>query len=150
MTRDDAVKIVGYLNAAYPTNKLDDAAAGVFINFIGPLDFESCRWAVKKWIQNEKWFPSISELTDVTRQEMQRRGTERPALPEGGRFLSREENKARLKQIQDQIAASTGPLFSSRTRQAGLGREPGASPPGVQPAPPAPRSRPSRGSTESS
>lgn len=148
MTKDEAVTIVGYLNAAYPNNKMDDSAGLVYVTFLLDLDFECCRYAIKQWIQREKWFPTVADIAQATRAEMRRvmpQGVLK-ALEPGGRTLTREENLERLRGIQDQIKKAKGPLFNPRTREAGLAQ--GA--PGAPPAPPAPRSPSPPASTESS
>lgn len=140
MTRDEAIRIIGYLNAGYPTNKVDDSSAVVYLSFLEDLDFECCRYAVKQWIRNEKWFPSVAEIHAATRAEQRR--VNPPGVMraiEGGRTLTREENLARLAEIQDQIKKAKGPLFNPRTRAAGLEAEGRAAE--APPAPPAPRSR---------
>lgn len=143
MTKDEAVVIVGYLNAAYPANKMDDSSAVVYVAFLQDLDFECCRYAVKQWIRREKWFPTVADIASATKAEMRRLNPEGVVRAiEQGRTLTREENLARLAEIQAQIKKSTGPLFNPRTRQAALG-----SAAEVQPAPPAPRSRSGRSSS---
>lgn len=121
MTKDEAATILGYLNAAYPTNRADDSTGVVYLAFLQDLDFECCRYAVKQWIKREKWFPSVAEIAAATKAEMRRINPPGVvAAIERGHTLTREENLARLAEVQEQVRRSAPP--AERVRRSPSGR----------------------------
>ena len=97
MTRDEALRVLAVLIAAYPTITLTRESIAIYADAISDLAFADAMLGTKKLIRTNKYFPSIAELREATRNthrmdgdsawalvldEIRRVGAQRiPALP---------------------------------------------------------------------
>jgi len=65
MTRQEALKLVAILEAAYPRQELRRDTVEIYARFLQDLDYKVAERAIQNHIRNEKWFPTIAEIREA-------------------------------------------------------------------------------------
>lgn len=69
MTPSDVADLLAHLTAAYPTAKAEPDTALVWVQHLERFDVDDARAGVHRWIDREKWMPSIAEMVTACRVE---------------------------------------------------------------------------------
>lgn len=78
MNRQEADKILAYLLAAYPENKLEEASFVIWHDFLTAFPYEVAQEACKAYIsQGSKFFPAIGEFIKLCDEIWQKQETQR-------------------------------------------------------------------------
>lgn len=65
MTREEALKILSVLSAAYPNFQLTEETGELYIRLLSDLPYEKLQAAVLAHIAQSKYFPTIAELRKI-------------------------------------------------------------------------------------
>lgn len=60
MTHDEAVSVVAMLGAAYPSQRLTDDTAQLWVRSLSGIAFEPASEAAVDWIEHELYYPTIA------------------------------------------------------------------------------------------
>lgn len=86
MKRNEAIKLIAVLEAAYPRDPVTDARQELYAQMLGDLDAADAVAAVKRVIARCKWFPTIAEI----REEYARAALQAPTADEAWELVLRE------------------------------------------------------------
>lgn len=105
MTKDEAIRVVGQLERAYPGVVFSHGQRQVWLSYLERRDFEAARAATKRLIEQHPKLPSIAELCGAIRAEERRSLTSTfPVDPEDGPPASRETMARYLDEYRAAIA----------------------------------------------
>jgi len=65
MTRQEALKLVAILEAAYPRQELRRDTVEIYAMFLQDLDYKVAERVIAQHIRTQKWFPAISEIREA-------------------------------------------------------------------------------------
>ena len=65
MTRQEALKLVAILEAAYPRQELRRDTVEIYAMFLQDLDYKLAERVIAQHIRTQKWFPAISEIREA-------------------------------------------------------------------------------------
>lgn len=65
MTRQEALKLVAILEAAYPRQELRRDTVEIYARFLQDLDYKVAERVIAQHIRTQKWFPAISEIREA-------------------------------------------------------------------------------------
>lgn len=65
MTKNEALKLLVVLTAAYPRQEIGDPTAALYVKFMADLDYHATEVAIARHIATEKFFPAIAEIREA-------------------------------------------------------------------------------------
>lgn len=80
MTRQEALKLVAILEAAYPRQELRRDAVEIYAMFLQDLDYKVAERVIAQHIRTQKWFPAISEIREACAEMVHQLPTTEQAL----------------------------------------------------------------------
>jgi len=80
MTRQEALKLVAILEAAYPRQELRRDTVEIYAMFLQDLDYKLAERVIAQHIRTQKWFPAISEIREACAEMVHQLPTTEQAL----------------------------------------------------------------------
>lgn len=62
LVHKQALEILAILTACYPSTKINQATANIYLNFLSQFDYETAKKAVHQIVLTSQYFPSLADL----------------------------------------------------------------------------------------